>query len=86
MAPSPATAPWLKLGCEAVYRKSEDQPKKYDVYARWPEPKKPILSKPDGTFSRGGVSLAGPGMYDPGIGRAARGVPEDGLPVESLRR
>lgn len=104
MASSSATAPWVKLGCEAVYRKSEDQPKKFDIYARWPErPAKPPLQYPPGV--RGGMENAshvkdrvvapagtepkpprpaGPGTYDPGLGRAARGVPEEGMPVATL--
>lgn len=39
-----ATAPWKKLGCEAVYRRSEttetgSKSPDYDIYARWPEAK-----------------------------------------------
>lgn len=40
---SAASQKWKNLGCEATHRKVEsaDGKPRYDVYARWPEPKKP---------------------------------------------
>lgn len=80
---SGAYTAWKKLGCEtrtARVNPGESKPR-YEIYARWPEPRegsngpKPAVVRP-----------AGAGAYDPGLGRAARGVPADGLPVESLLR
>lgn len=34
---SSAVLPWKKLGCEAVGRRSAKDPKKADIYARWPK-------------------------------------------------
>lgn len=83
---SAAADPWKKLGCEATYRRTNPGEKKpkYDVYARWPEkptPKASPVPAPAAVRTTGGGTT-----YDPGLGRAARGVPADGLPVESLRR
>lgn len=87
---SSAAAPWQKLGCEskAARKNPGEAPAKYDVYARWPEAKRTAAKE----FSAGGVNPVAPrpavggGTYDPGAGRAARGIPADGLPVESLRK
>ena len=32
-----AVVPWKKLGCEAVGRRSTKDPKKTDIYVRWPK-------------------------------------------------
>lgn len=87
---------WKKLGCEVVSsRKNPGEEKaKYDIYVRWPERKvngEGRVVQPAGTQAKPPVQPMGPpvrpagaGTYDPGLGRAARGVPEDGLPVSSL--
>lgn len=88
MASSSATAPWSKLGCEAVYRKSEDQPKKFDIYARWPERKVNGVGghpMPESLAVSQAKARQSGGVYDPAR-RDARGVPSNGLSVESLRR
>lgn len=90
---SAAADPWKKLGCEATYRRTNPGDKKplYDVYGRWPEPKagtKPPPQYPAGArdpVPTNPVIQSRAGTYDPGQ-RDARGVPSNGLPVESLRR
>lgn len=77
---------WKKLGCEVTAsRKNPGEEKaKYDIYVRWPVKKQeyPLASE----VAKGGlIRSSSPGTYDPGLGRAARGVPEDGLPVSSLQ-
>lgn len=82
---------WKKLGCEATHRRTET-PGAYDIYARWPEGKTKAVPQGQNMFSVGGAAVGKPvpvpggTTYDPGLGRTARGVPADGLPVESLRR
>lgn len=79
---------WKKAGCEVQSCRNnpgEEKPK-YDIYVRWPEqkPDKPRPASLSPASGLPGVRPAGPGTYDPGLGRAARGIPEDGLPVETL--
>lgn len=95
---SAAADPWKKLGCEATYRRTNPGEKKpkYDVYGRWPEAKSrdgmasasrvaERVVAPAGTQPQPPRPSSG-GTYDPGLGRAARGVPPEGLHPASLRR
>lgn len=89
---SAAADPWRKLGCEAVARRTNPGEKKclYDVYARWPEGKpdkpRPAMNAGSGLPGAAPVRPSSGGTYDPGLGRAARGVPAEGLHPASLRR
>ncbi len=88
---SSAHTTWQKLGCEAkaCRKNAGETPARYDVYARWPESKTKGVPHGQNVFAAGGPEAAKPappGTYDPGLGRAARGVPSDGLPVASLHR
>lgn len=92
---------WKKLGCEAVAHRTNpgENPPTYDIYARWPEPKK-VPTPTQAAVASGHALQPAPGALRPkasgpdpfGVGaytaaqRAARGVPSTGLPLSSLKR
>lgn len=76
MASPTASSPWRKAGFEAQSSPAESDPKKFDIYARWPESgDKPKLATAGPAAPAGAAAVAG---SKPAVHTDINGVPVKG--------